>query len=316
MNNINIRKYKVGDEDKIAYVVAKTLREVNIKDYPEEFINQNINSHGKDVIKDRAEWAHMYVVCDKEEIIGVGAIAPYYGSETESILLTIFILPEYKGKGIGRKIIETLENDEYFKRANRVEIPASITALNFYRHMGYGFKKFGNIINEDGDYRLEKFPKENIKNNDNDQYNLRPYINNKYYNYYDFVYNLKKNAYMKYVEEIRGWNEDAQKEYFKKFIDTYKENIYIIQINGKDIGFYNDEYLENGDYEVGNICIIPEYQGKGIGTKILKDILELHKDKNIHIQYFKQNPVGNLYKRLGFEENGETKTHYQMIKRK
>ena len=78
--------------------------------------------------------------------------------------------------------------------------------------------------------------------------------------------------------------------------------------------FTNDEFLESGDYEVGNICIIPEYQGKGIGTKILKDILEQYKDKNIHIQYFKQNPVGKLYERLGFVVNRETNTHYQMIK--
>ena len=48
--------------------------------------------------------------------------------------------------------------------------------------------------------------------------------------------------------------------------------------------------------------------------KKLKDILEQYKDKNIHIQYFKQNPVGKLYERLGFIANGETKTHYQMVK--
>ena len=36
--------------------------------------------------------------------------------------------------------------------------------------------------------------------------------------------------------------------------------------------------------------------------------------QNIKIQYFKQNPVGKLYERLGFKPNGETKTHFQMIK--
>lgn len=135
-------------------------------------------------------------------------------------------------------------------------------------------------------------------------------------NDYDFIYKLKKNAYIKYVEEIWGWDEDKQKEYFKNFIETYKNNTYLIKLNDEVIGFYNDEFLENGDYEIGNICIVEEYQGKGIGTQILKDILEKNKDKNIHIQYFKQNPVGNLYTRLGFKANGETKTHYQMIKRK
>ena len=92
-------------------------------------------------------------------------------------------------------------------------------------------------------------------------------------NDYNFIYDLKKNAYIKYVEEIWGWNEEAQQGYFKNFIETYKDNTYLIKLDDKVIGFYNDEILENGDYEVGNICIIPEYQGKGIGTKILKDIL-------------------------------------------
>lgn len=133
---------------------------------------------------------------------------------------------------------------------------------------------------------------------------------------YNFIYNLKKNAYIKYVQEIWGWNEEIQKEYFEKFIETYKDNTYLIKLKNQVIGFYNDEFLENGDYEIGNICIIPEYQGKGIGTRILRDFLEINKDKNIHIQYFKQNPVGNLYARLGFVPNGETNYHYQMIKRK
>lgn len=43
-------------------------------------------------------------------------------------------------------------------------------------------------------------------------------------------------------------------------------------------------------------------------------MIELHQQEDIHIQYFKQNPVGNLYSRLGFEPSGETKFHYQMIK--
>ena len=34
--------------------------------------------------------------------------------------------------------------------------------------------------------------------------------------------------------------------------------------------------------------------------------------QNIKIQYFKQNPAGKLYERLGFKPNGETKTHFQM----
>ena len=41
---------------------------------------------------------------------------------------------------MGSKIIKTLEKDEYFFRAKRIEIPASITAVEFYRKKGYDYK--------------------------------------------------------------------------------------------------------------------------------------------------------------------------------
>ncbi len=142
---------------------------------------------------------------------------------------------------------------------------------------------------------------------------LRKYTNNDYM----FVYEIKKNAYKKYVEECWGsWVEKDQQKYFENFINQVKENAYIIQYDNKDIGFYNGEILKNGNYEIGNICIISEYQNKGIGTKILKGILEKYSNTNIEIQYFKQNPVGILYERLGFEKSGETNFHYQMVKYK
>lgn len=134
---------------------------------------------------------------------------------------------------------------------------------------------------------------------------------------FEFIYEVKKNAYKKYVEANWGvWEEEAQIEYFKGFINTYKDNIYIIEYEGQDIGFYNGEVLEDGKFEIGNICIIPEFQGKGIGSTILIDILNQNKDRDVVLQYFKQNPVGKLYIRLGFIPNGETKFHYQMIKQK
>lgn len=132
---------------------------------------------------------------------------------------------------------------------------------------------------------------------------------------YDFIYEVKKNASIKYVEANFGaWDENLQKEFLKKFIETYKEKLQIITLNDNKIGFYHGETLESGGFEIVNICIIPEYQGKGIGTEILKDVMEKHKNQNIHVRYFKQNPVGKLYSRLGFEPYNETDYHYQMIK--
>lgn len=319
MGNIVVRRYVDGDETAICEIVKKAVLSENIKDYPKTAIEHLVESHDADLIKRRAKAFHAYVLTDEDKIIGVGMIGPYWDSLTERSFFTIFLDPQYKGTGLGRKIIETLETDEYFTRAERVEIPASITAVEFYRHFGYGFKKekLGHIVDKEGMYRMEKFPKLSNDNSNRSQYNMRPYIDNEYNDYKEFIYQTKKNAYKQYVEANWGtWNEDDQRRYYDHFIDAVADDAWIIQMNGKDIGFYNGLTLEDGSYEIGNICIIPEYQGKGIGTQVLKDIMELHKGQDIHIQYFKQNPVGKLYERLGFQSNGETEYHYQMFKPK
>jgi len=93
----------------------------------------------------------------KKLLVGCDAIAGYWGSTTESILLTIFVLPEYQCKGIGTQIIHTLEQDEYFLRAKRIEIPPSITAVDFYRKMEYDYKNDIAELDDEQVYRLEKF---------------------------------------------------------------------------------------------------------------------------------------------------------------
>lgn len=154
---MKIRRFQPEDAIETAGVIAKTLKICNGKDYPKEYIEANIASHSAEILIERAKEGHMYIVCDGSKIIGCGAIAGYWGSVTESILLTIFVLPEYQGKGVGSKIIETLEQDEYFLRAKRIEIPASITAVEFYRKMGYDYKNGIDAVDDEQVYRLEKF---------------------------------------------------------------------------------------------------------------------------------------------------------------
>ena len=154
---MEIRRFTEADADAAAEVVAVTVEISNSRDYPPEYIAHLKETHSAEVLRQRAREGHMYVICDGEKIVGTGTIAPYWGSETESILLTIFVLPDWQGRGLGRLLIETLEQDEYAKRASRIEIPASLTAVNFYRHLGYDYKN-GVTEPENGLlYRLEKY---------------------------------------------------------------------------------------------------------------------------------------------------------------
>ena len=152
-----VRKFVNSDADEVSALIIRTLRTTNIKDYSEEFIENDVKNFTPEGVLQRASWTHFYVICDGNTIVGCGAIGPYWGKEDESSLFNIFVLPEYQGKGVGRKIIETLEQDEFFLRAKRVEIPASITACDFYRKLGYTYKNGVDVVDEEQLFRLEKF---------------------------------------------------------------------------------------------------------------------------------------------------------------
>ena len=53
-------------------------------------------------------------------------------------------------------IAHNLEKDEYFLRAKRIEIPASITGVPFYLKMGYHYKNGITEPDEEHLIRLEK----------------------------------------------------------------------------------------------------------------------------------------------------------------
>lgn len=153
-----IKRFEKKDAEEVSALIVTTLRTTNIKDYSSEHIENDVKVLQPANILERASRTHFYVVCDDEKIIGCGAIGPYWDKEDESSLFTIlFVLPEYQGKGVGRTIIETLEKDEYFIRAKRVEIPASITGTPFYLKMGYNYKNGVTTPDEEGLLRLEKF---------------------------------------------------------------------------------------------------------------------------------------------------------------
>lgn len=154
---MKICRFEEKDAKKVSELIIDTLRRTNIKDYSDDSIENHVNNFQPENVLKRASWTHFYVAQEKGNIIGCGAIAPYWDKLDESSLFTIFISLEYQRKGIGRKIIETLEKDEYFLRAKRIEVPASITAIPFYKKMGYSYKNGVNKADNEGIVRMEKF---------------------------------------------------------------------------------------------------------------------------------------------------------------
>ena len=155
---MTIRRFLQEDAEIVSNIIRRNFLEININDYSKEEMEKLAISYDADKVLQVAGSSHMYVACDENnKPIASGAIASFWSKPDESILLTIFVLPEWHGHGIGRSIIEALEKDDLFLQAKRIEIPASITACNFYRKMGYDFKDGIKQLDDENLYRMEKF---------------------------------------------------------------------------------------------------------------------------------------------------------------
>ena len=133
---MTIRRFENRDAEEVSQVIRTTIEISNKRDYPEELMDELIRTETPEHVLGRSGWTHIYVVLDEEKIIGCGAIGPYWGKEDESSLFTIFVLPEYQGRGIGRKIMETLEQDEYFQRAKRIGVDGVIGPESWGKLLG------------------------------------------------------------------------------------------------------------------------------------------------------------------------------------
>ena len=66
------------------------------------------------------------------------------------------------------------------------------------------------------------------------------------------------------------------KELMEESIINYPK--FIILYNGKPVGCISCKQHEEGIYEVGCLCVVPAFQGKGIGTQAIQFIKSYYED--------------------------------------
>jgi ribosomal protein S18 acetylase RimI-like enzyme len=128
----------------------------------------------------------------------------------------------------------------------------------------------------------------------------------------EWIYEVKKQAYHHYVENIWGWDEAWQRNNFESEYDRRVN--FVVMLDDQLVGWLQLEYPPYQVY-LGNIAILDHYQGRGIGTAVLTRIIgeASASSRSVALQVFKTNPRATaLYERLGFRRVGETATHFRL----
>jgi GNAT superfamily N-acetyltransferase len=120
---------------------------------------------------------------------------------------------------------------------------------------------------------------------------------------YQFLYKLHRATIREYVAKIWGWDENWQQAHFQEKFDPAAAEI--IGFDGRDIGVLKLERRADQLF-LALIEILPEWQGQGIGTAVILDILAEGErlDLPVTLQVFRNNPACQLYGRLGFTAVG------------
>ena len=124
----------------------------------------------------------------------------------------------------------------------------------------------------------------------------------------DRLYAIHREGMRPYVEQVWGWDEDFQRERFRRGFDPGATQV--VLADGREIGFLRVAE-RGGVITLAQVFIASDHRRRGIGTALLRDILA--RGRPVRLRVLKVNDdARRLYERLGFRVVDENATRYLM----
>lgn len=253
-------------------------------------------------------------ICVKENNTIIGVLL---FSKKEKILCFLAVDKNYRRQHLGKtmlnKMLENFNLDDEIKVSTyREGVSDGIAARLFYKKLGF----IEGELTEEFNYPVQIFT---LKNKIN--YKIRNIIESEYFLLDDFLYKaiyIPKNI-IPPPKEITKLPE--LQIYIKDFGKSKDDIALVAELNNKIVGIIWTRIMN--DY--GHIddktpslamSVDKEYQKRGIGTSLLKNMIESLKENNykkVSLSVQKENYAVRLYKKVGFKVITETDEEYIMI---
>ena len=154
---LKIEEYNEKYLKQISNIIIQDLLNVNIKDYGLERVKKMAEDFTVKKLKNTfSKRKKVFIALIDDNVVGTAGIEESWYSADEYWILTVFVKPENHGQGIGRKLIEKIEEFATTLPIKKLVIPASITANGFYYKLGYKYKDGKKELNDEDMYIMEK----------------------------------------------------------------------------------------------------------------------------------------------------------------
>ncbi|MDT4896184.1 MAG: hypothetical protein QOH25_1261 [Acidobacteriota bacterium] len=131
---------------------------------------------------------------------------------------------------------------------------------------------------------------------------------------FDFLFHLVCITMKDYIAATTGWDEVKEKEIFTRYFDFSTYQISVIVLDGSDIGYLKIDRMDREIF-LANLHVHPDYQNQGIGSSILKSLLEEAEQQGVSVslKVLKADYAARrLYERFGFGIEEEAEDYYLM----
>ncbi len=124
-----IREIRKKDMKKCVEIIIICLHEINSRNYSSKFIKHLVRSYKKGFMH-RSE-IHTIVLEKEGNILGTGSIS------AQGQIRDVFVDVKNHRKGFGKKIMKQLEMEAKQKKIKTVFLYSAISAVDFYKNLGY-----------------------------------------------------------------------------------------------------------------------------------------------------------------------------------
>ncbi len=125
-----VRLAQEKDASEVSHVIIAALRTTNAKDYSSEIIERVEKNFSPAAVSILIRERRVFVAVENDNIVGTASL-------DGRVVRTVFVLPANQRKGVGKKLMEAVEQAARDGGVEVLSVPSSVTAEVFYAGLGF-----------------------------------------------------------------------------------------------------------------------------------------------------------------------------------